>query len=39
MQMADSRVEKRQENEEVIIDCVALFYEEGEGGGELSKEK
>ena len=27
------------EVQEVVIECVALFYEEGQGGGELSKEK
>ena len=37
MQMADSRVEERQENEEVIIDCVALFHEEGKGGENYRK--
>lgn len=37
VQMADSRVEERQESEEVIIDCVALFYEEGKGGDNYRK--
>ena len=25
--------------EEVVIDCVALFYEEGQGGGEIIARK
>ena len=37
IQMADSRVEERQESEEVIIDCMALFYEEGKGGENYRK--
>ncbi|CAB4025159.1 Hypothetical predicted protein [Paramuricea clavata] len=37
--MADSRIEERQsgQSEEVIIDCVALFYEEGKGGENYRK--
>lgn len=27
------------EVQEVVIDCVALFYEEGQGGGEIIERK
>jgi hypothetical protein len=39
IQMVDSRIEERQsgQSEEVIIDCVALFYEEGKGGENYRK--